>query len=171
MEIFRPEDLGLLEAMSDSDLNYIGYPGAEGSRHYIMAASPIAIRAGAEEWEKQAAMAFLEVLFSYDTQRQLQHINMSAREDVFMEQLDHMSPSTSCYVNGEVIPMEIDTGKTQEHLLQLCGKGTIYPMEGSVLKDMILEELAGYFDGAASAADAAAILQNRAQLYLDENGN
>lgn len=171
VEIFQPEDLGLLEAMSGSDLNYIGYPGAEGSRHYIMAASPITIRAGAEEWEKQAAMAFLEVLFSYDTQLQLQNINMSARADVFMEQIDNMSTSTSCYVNGEIVPMEIDTGKTKEHILQLCEKGTIYPMGGSVLKDMILEELSAYFNGTASAADAAAILQNRAQLYLDENEN
>lgn len=169
VDIFSPENLGSLEAMCSSELNYIGYPGADGARHYIMAGSPITIRAGAEEWEKQAAMAFLEVLFSYDTQRQIQDMDMSTREDVLMAQIDNMNTSVSNMVNGENISMEIDAEKTREHILQLCEKGTIYPLEGSVLKDMILEALSSCFDGTKTAEEAAATLQNRAQLYLDEN--
>ena len=39
----------------------------------------------------------------------------------------------------------------------------------SDISDIVMEEAASYFSGQKSAQDVAAVIQSRAQIYVDEN--
>lgn len=168
--LFSPASLAYYEAIMGEKADFTGFPGRNESRHYIMASDPVAIRATAQEWEKQAAMAFLEVLFSYDTQKMIEAGDtvLSARRDIFAEQMDALEDTVTYGVDGENVTMPVDIGKVKEDFLALYQKAVIYSQSDSGLADFLNEELSGYFAGEKTAEEAADALQNRVQLYLDE---
>lgn len=169
----------------DENLNIIGFPGVEGSEHYVNGGDPMVIRKTATDAEKEAAFAFMEFLLSYDVQKKMSDMELecSARQDVLTEQLtaipEHhirMTPGsmeifeqTGNYEDIKNIEVTIEPEVWTEAFWKLYDKLKPYPTFPEGLTVIIEEELDIYFGGGKTAEETAKILQNRVQLWIDEN--
>lgn len=59
--------------------------------------------------------------------------------------------------------------KQTQMIKQALSSMEVDSMEGTVILEIIIEELAGYLNGARDLDAACDVIQNRVQLYLDEN--
>lgn len=170
--ILGPESLAYYDAMLGEGANYIGFPGPDGSRNYISAASPLTIRASATEEQKQGAFLFLELLLEYQTQKDMVAGSrvFSVRQDVFEEQLENMDEEVTYTVDGEPLTIDVDAEDIKWKLLDLYEDSVPYPSLPPGLREVVSEELQSFFSGQKSAKDVCAVLQNRVQLYLNERG-
>lgn len=167
------------------NLNIIGFPGVEGSEHYVNGGDPMVIRKTATDAEKEAAFTFMEFLLSYDVQKKMSdtELQCSARRDVFEEQLaeipehySRMTPGsmeifeqTGNYEDIKDIEVTIAPEVWTEEFWKLYDKLKPYPTFPEELTVILDEELDIYFGGGKSAEETAEILQNRVQLWMDEN--
>ena len=160
------------DALVGENINYIGFPGVDGAQHYIMGAYPLTIRASAEEWEKQAAMAFMEVLYSHTVQKKMTdsgNAYFAARKDIFERQL--AEPDSEVYFfskDGGDFAIPVDSDRVSEVILRLSEEAVPLPETTGGLYDILYEELPAYFNGEKSLDEVCSILQNRVQLYLNE---
>lgn len=70
--------------------------------------------------------------------------------------------------NGEAIPIGVNTDEDNQKVYELLN-GAVFTEPNYEIINIIKEESAAYFSGQKSAEDAAEIIQNRVQNYLDEN--
>lgn len=101
------------------------------------------------------------MLLSYDVQKLFKYRPLSIREDLLMEDFSEVYPEPSMLIDKEIIHIGIDTEMIRERILKLMEEGIICPMNGSVLRDMLYEELESYFNGTKTAEEVATTLQNR----------
>lgn len=152
------------------EANYIGFPGINGSRHYMTASSPLAVRATALEEEKEGAFLFLESLFSYEAQKgMVEAVGLSVRRDVFEEQLNALEAEITYRVDGEAFTIPVDAETVKEEFLALYENSVPYPSLLESISAVLEEELESCFLGEKSAEEVGKVLQNRIQLYLYEN--
>lgn len=76
-----------------------------------------------------------------------------------------MALGTSGYVIEDAKPTQADVDKTME-IINSTKQITKYDY---TVTDIVVEEAGSYFSGSKTAADAAQMIQNRVQNYLDEN--
>lgn len=150
------------------DVNFVGFPGREGSCHFIRTREPVAVRRSASEEEKQAAFWFLSEMLGKEAQQSVGGGLYSVRKDVFEEQLEEPKDAGGYLIGGETVTVSGDWAAAKEELLSIYEKSVPVPAMPKSMDAVIFEELAGYFDEAKSMEDAAEIIQNRVQLYLDE---
>lgn len=163
------KDIAYYDAKLGDQVNYVGYPGKEGSCHYILSDKPLAVRATASGEEKEAALAFLKELLGKNAQRSLvKDFYFSVRQDIFLEQLDDMPEEWEGYIDGAPITIPVDKEQAKERVLSLYEKAVPYPSMPQEIGQVLEEELSECFQGAKSVEEVAGILQNRVQLYLDE---
>ena len=92
----------------------------------------------------------------------------SVRKDVFERRLADVESEVKYQVDGEELMIKVDREAVKETLLALYEESVPYPALPGDLADVFAEELSGFFQGGQSAEQAAKILQNRVQLYLNE---
>lgn len=167
-----PEGIGFYMTIFEKKLNIIGFPGKDGSNHYINAAYPLVIRETATAAEKKAAFTFLEFLLSYEGQVKyvLGESQSSVREDVFEEQLQDLLPDNTWYsYNDEVVEITVTPEEWTAEFEKIYEKLVPLPDFPADLEQIMREELEPYFDGEKELEETIEILQNRVQLWLDEN--
>lgn len=163
------KDIAYYDAKLGDQVNYVGYPGKEGSCHYILSDKPLAVRATASGEEKEAALAFLKELLGKNAQRSLvKDFYFSVRQDIFLEQLDDMPEEWEGFIDGAPVTIPVDKEQAKERVLSLYEKAVPYPSMPQEIGQVLEEELSECFQGTKSVEEAAGILQNRVQLYLDE---
>ena len=145
----------------------MGFPGKEGSCHFIRTMDPLAVRSSASEEEKQVAFWFLSEMLGEEAQRNLSR-NYSVREDVFLEQLEEPENKTLYRVGGESFTVTADWEAAKAKLLSIYEKCIPQPIMPEGMEVAISDELWECFYGTKSIEEVGKTLQNRVQLYLDE---
>lgn len=163
-----PDQIAYYREIYGEHVNFIGFPGREGSCHFIRTADPVAVRSSASEEEKQVAFWFLSGLLDTESQRSLGTSGFSVREDIFMEQLKEPAQRSQYVIGGETFTVSADWTTVKEELLALYEKCVPYPVMPDAVEAAISEELRECFYGSKSIPQVGEILQNRIQLYLDE---
>lgn len=182
------QEYQMMNGMFGEPVSFVGYPNGEKKGNLIQPASG-SVGIGAKSKHKEGAWKFVESLISEEFQDSLisEHgnygfpIKKSALEKQF--ELD-MKPEYYEDENGEQVEqMKTSWGyddfsmdiyaATQEEvdgvkaLIESCEK-----LSGNVdnqLVNIITEESEAFFKGQKSAADTAGVIQNRAQIYVNEN--
>ena len=177
LNLYKPEELSLWRAQLGNSMKYIGYPGQNGSQHYICSsAEPLAIRNTASEEEKEIARLFLQSVLSYESQSAVSHfrnffVGMSVRRDVFVEQLEGM-PDVTYFVepltSKEPIEIMVDKEMDTKEFLALMEQAVPYPYFPGELYLIMIDELDSYFSGVLTEEQVINNMENRVRIYLAE---
>lgn len=137
-----------------------GYPTLDGKLcHIISPTEQYSIYSGSAY--KEGAWAFIEFLLSEEEQKRYayERNGFPVRKDALVYAMEQPLKYTEGYLTEE-------NRASFEEILE-----TLTPPEctSSALYSFIWEELEPFFAGDKTAAEAAAVIQNRVQLYLDEN--
>lgn len=174
LTIQRPEQIALYRICYGEDINYIGYPSEEGSKHYLNGRSPIAIRRTATKEEKEIACAFISLLLSYDCQSKMSkgvNFSLSVRKDVLEEQINSVNENSMPYASGfEQIKLgdrvdNVQDAGTMYDLIDKAIPRKYFPRE---LNSILSDELSQYFSGTITEKILIDHLENRVGLYLEE---
>ena len=159
----------------EKSCHFVGFPGQEG---YGYAASYELVAVNANSKNKDAALEFLWDMFSLEGQQKIAFEGGSVREDVVRESVvlkdwgDGNGPDY-CYDLGDGSYMALEVKEDgssfmEEYVTALKGlEGQDSRAEAVV--DIVKSEAEAYFAGDRPAEEIARIIQNRVQLYLDEN--
>lgn len=175
LTIRKPEELAAYRICYGEDANYIGYPTKDGAVCFMEShGSPLAIRRSAEEEEKAAAAAFINLCLSYEGQVQAAkdlNFGLSIRRDVLEEQITAMNGDTVAYISGfgeTRLGSKLDIDLDREILLDMIEKAKPKKYFPKELRDVIFEELDGYFSGTITEDMLIDNLESRVGLYLGE---
>lgn len=173
----NPQMVAGIRIYYGEDANCIGYPRKDGSAPIMGSSSPLlAIRKTATDEEKEVAIAFLNLLLSYEGQQMLAkdiNFNMSVRRDVLEEQIADMNQGTRVELGdggavsfslGDQVNLELDRN-TLMHLIETAEPAQDIPEE---LDDILHEELEQYFSGTITEDILIDRLESRVGLYLNE---
>ncbi len=176
-----PGDLLFATACFQDQEALIGWPSAQG-RGVSMNASSLCLNANSSC--KEGAKEFLCYLVSAEGQlRFVQNYSNMDDDIVFSCRMDVTEEALNAYQENPSVKKNSFTRKTwgvdytiaplnEEQIAQFWALFEDAKPEfswPSEIYDMACEELAPYFAGDCTAEDAAAKLDNRMQLYLDEN--
>lgn len=175
VNINRPEQLALYRMYYGEKLQYSGYPTKNGTKHYLVGNQPITIRKNASKEEVIGACLFLQTLLSYEVQAEKIKNDMhsfSVRKDVLEEQLAAVNQDTNAYAMGidqTRLGDSVDHEKDKETFYYLLQNATPKKYLPKELLNIFVEELGRYIEGEITVDMALEHLENRVQLYLDEN--
>lgn len=152
----------------------IGFPGEDGSSSFIENSSQgyLAVNINAEN--KEEIKDYLNFLLSYEKQYEV--YGSSVRLDVIRDSIVYdrdgktLIRRTTAEPDGPIreIPLKPDGTSFLEEYLEFVQNCKPDPGRIPQLSEIIGDELQSCFEGGKSAEDAAAAIQNRIQLYLDE---
>lgn len=156
------------------DCHIIGFPGEDGSNSFITGYSQgyLAVNVNAEN--KEEIKDYLNFLLSYEKQYEV--YGSSVRLDVIRDSIVYdrdgktLIQRTTADPDGPIrdIPLKPDGTSFLEEYLEFVKNCKPDPARIPQLSEIIGDELLSCFEGGKSADDAAAAIQNRIQLYLDE---
>ncbi len=175
-----PSDLLFATACFQGQEALIGWPSAQG-RGVSMSADSLCLNAnssckdGAKEFLRYLVSAEGQLRFVQNYSIMKDYIVFSCRMDVTEEALNAYQENPKVKKNSGYKSLGVEyavTPLSEEQIAQFWSlfedaKPEFYWL--SEICDMAREELAPYFSGDCTAEDAAAKLDNRVQLYLDEN--
>lgn len=160
---------------------FVGFPTESGNGAYINASTQMVLSAKSDNLD--GAWDFVRYYLTDEYQESLGW-GLSVNRRIFMEQAqkatrrptytdyetgEEVEYDQTMYINGEDIAIE---PLTQEQLDQVIAYietvNTGYYYNEDVM-NIINEEMGAFYSGQKSARDTAAIIQSRAQLYVDEN--
>lgn len=168
-------EFGRVLAAMGEDYHCVGYPtqGDSGS-YFNFYNGCVAVSTGAEH--REIIDDFLNYLVEYETQRRYctDWVRRDVLQDCVKEQVEMYGEKAPIpvFVMGEreVIPLtgrEDGTSYLPEYL-ELLEQCIPRKTEWNTIRNIVREEAAAFFAGDKSAHEAAEIIQNRVQLYLEE---
>ncbi len=183
------QEYQMMNGMFGEKVSYVGYPNSEREGNLVQGTGGF-MGISAKSKKKDAAWEFVSSMLSEDYQQSLVEgngsgwgfpIKISALEKMFERD---MTPEYYEDENGnQVEQMKTSWGyddfnmdiyaATQEEVDEVRKLiESAHRISGSVdqqLTNIITEESAAFFKGQKSAADTAAVIQNRIQIYVNEN--
>jgi len=139
-------------------LVYRGYPTATGEPKYLIRMNCISILSKSKC--KEGAYAFIEYLLTRNSGSggfTTYKVGYEESREDFLEM----------YVTDELDKEELE--KRVSALEEMMDSAVADTMENQTIRTMIIEEAKAYFAGDRTLEDTCRIIQNRVQLYLDEN--
>lgn len=166
-----PESFTYYDTILGESVQYIGFPGNDGSKHYLSTVAPITVRATASEEEKEGAILFLKYLISYEAQKSSWNAvrSLSVRKDVLEESLEEINDYAYFSVDGENFEISVDKVDVKKRFTDLYEKSEVWPNLPNEVRMILEEETGSYFNGQKSAKQVSEIIQNRIQLYFYEH--
>lgn len=175
-----------VNGMMGEDVSYIGFPTESGKGSYIEAYTSFAM--SAKSANKEGAWKFLRVFLSEDYQKNedneygytygLSVLKSEVRKtvDQAMERpywIDFDGSKQyyddTIYINEQEIVVNPFSQAQADALFNfLCSVNTPSYYDEKVM-EIVSEEVAAFFAGSKSASDVADMIQNRVQLYVNEN--
>lgn len=162
-------------------ISFVGFPTQEGHGGYIQPSYQFAISSKCNE--QDGAWEFLKRFLKEDFQQGEQGYGMPLSKTA-MKKLCEEAKERPHYTddkgeevyydetynigNAEVV-LEQMTDEDIERVLSYIESVTNTYGNQSDISDIVMEEAASYFSGQKSAQDVAAVIQSRAQIYVDEN--
>ena len=154
--------------------HFVGVPGQEG---YGFSRSNYMLVVNANTKHRDAVLKCLWSLFSVKAQQQMSHFG-PVREDLVRESvlekgtnmLTKNKPGFDTGDGGvhELEPREDGSSFVEEYIAALKGL-EVRDSRSNAVVDIVESEAGLYFEGVRTAEQTAAIIQNRVQLYLNEN--
>lgn len=164
------------------DVSYVGFP-MEGGQGALINAGQIYTISDRSNF-KEGAWQFLRYYLTDEYQSEMTEWNLSIHMNRFKENANKATEKPywideetgekheyeeTFYMNGESIPIpqmtQAQVDKVVNYILSL--KKCSY--DNTNVINIINEEMGGYFSGQKSAQEVAGVIQNRVQLYVDEN--
>ena len=160
--IFSVDQLASYNRTLDGRTSILGLP-AEGSVCHVMDA-PMKLAISSTSPHKDAAWSFVRTMLEENAQLGsiLLPIGRAAFRRLGQDAIDGKSLLISYFEGLEISQADVDM---LESLMESTHYATSYD---SVVLDLVLEEAAAYFGGDRSAAQVAANIQSRIQLYVNE---
>lgn len=170
-------ELNYREACFEGEPANIGFPRSEGNGIYVTP-NMLYVNAGSEV--KDGAYEFLRFLVSEEGQRRyvernragdsasLMPVRLELLEEMTALEMGKAGETTARSATGVLFAKDGFTQAQKERfdrLLERAEPGDWYAAE---IMSIVYEELEPYFAGQRTAAEAAANLHNRVQLYMDE---
>lgn len=160
---------------------FAGYPNSKGVPYYYLDTDYVLAMNSASE-NKEGVWAFLEFLLSKEQQSSLQNSknsvkDFSVRQDVFEAYIDNQfenweNISKSNRTNKISLEQWTEppkvSGEDKEFLISMVENAYWDNTFNEIYWDIIAEEAGSFWAGDKTAEEAAGIIQNRVQLYLDE---
>lgn len=162
-------DTQIMPKYFGEDISYVGYPSAEGNSSGIECSYMWALSAKSEH--RDAAWSFIKSLFEDEYQRSgYKFPVMKASFENLLAEKMHSSENGSAYIGNNVdVALHAMTETEAEELRELVDGAKLSYRYNTTIKDIVLEEAQAFFAGSRSAEDTAAIIQDRVQIYLEEN--
>lgn len=182
LQIYQLKQLASEEVFYGGDLIWVGYPGeGESSKTYAFVDSLLCILANSDK--KEQAFAFWEYYvqsksddagkLSTKTSILEQQIEGAGQKDYYVNEAGEQVERAVGYVNyttiNERTPYYALNEKQTQMIKQALDSMEVDSLEGTTILEIIIEELTGYLNGAQDLDAACDVIQNRVQLYLDEN--
>ena len=154
------------------DIAYVGYP-SESREGSCIRIGGISFALSAESDNLEGAWEFVRMFLTEDFQRdELYGVNGSSlpiRRDVFDERAQiAVTQEGYCFINGEFFPIPPMTQEQIDRAVDFIESLHNMAFEDEVIINIIYEEAESFFHGRRTAEEAAGLIQNRVQLYLDE---
>lgn len=148
------------------DYYFVGLPTEGESGNYLFCNGVAVVNRNLSNPE--AVVNYLECLIGKEVQyMEYANAQLPVRR-IFEEDIRYSYDGTESYWNGELLVVKEDGGRILQDFnsfLESCVPG---PRLYENLEAIIWEEAQGYFEGDKTAEEAARIINNRIQLYLDE---
>ena len=170
-------ELNYREACFEGEPANIGFPRSEGNGIYV---TPNMLYVNAGSKGKDGAYEFLRFLVSEEGQRRYVERNRSgggvSLMPIRLDILDEMTAlemrkageTTARSATGVLFVKDGFTQEQKERFDRLLEKAEPGNWHAAEIMSIVYEELEPYFAGQRTAAEAAANLDNRVQLYMDE---
>lgn len=152
------------------EIKNVGFPTPDGTPYYILQPKmQIAMYSDSEQ--KEGAWTFIEYMLSEEEQSWYgQEVSAfpvrKSALDVYLtkpySRIDKMIDEISSEKVEEVKELAAEIKKMFPYL-------HLSQRSSSTIADIVIEEVQAYFAGDKTVEETAAIIQNRAQLYIDEN--
>ena len=129
---------------------------------------------------KEGAIDFLRFLTSYDNQSMMANnqygfaINKNVLEEQIKERIKELpddisvSQGTVELYEWEILTQDLFTSNQAEELLKVINESRAYSTRFNAITKILYEETHPFFAGERTAEDVAMYVQNRVQLYLNE---
>lgn len=169
------------------NITFIGYPNQERQGNYVRPSGGF-VGISSNSKNKEGAWEFLQMLLSQEYQDSLNnqmYIGFPIRISATEKQLEEaMKPEYTTDENGNQIEMEkcqwqfddfdvsiyAATQEEADELMTLLQSATYLQTNVySEMSDIIIEEAEPFFKGQKTAGEVANIIQNRIQVYMNEN--
>ena len=162
------------------DVSYIGFPTENGKGSYAMANECYAISSRSKNTE--AAWEFLRYYLTEEYQSSLQWglpvqkkyfdenaKNALGRPFYIDEEGNKQEYDENFYLNGEAIVLDPLTQEQVDKVVSfILSIDKCYYYNEDII-NIVNEEMDAFFTGQKSAQEVAKIIQNRAQIYVNEN--
>lgn len=160
-------------------VSYIGFPTESGQGAYVEANQSFAI--SAKSRYKDVAWEFLRYYLTDEYQSEL--YGFPIQRKYFMEQAQEATErpfwtdengnkveyDDTFWINGESIIIPPMSQEQLDAAVAMIESITKHPYQNTDLMNIINEDMGAFFSGQKSAKEVADLIQNRAQLYVDEN--
>ena len=165
----------------DGDIYYAGYPSVD--EHLRPASCVCQVSVMADSEYKDAIYDFLDILLSYENQRQIlcsqqgyTPVNDQVLEEYFNCLTDPQSikdPIEEYWYEEatRIDESEISVSEIEQYKILKCSPNCIIDSEDSGLWNILFEEMDSYYSSNKSVNEIAMSLTARLNLYLDENYN
>lgn len=153
------------QGITEGDTVAIGFPTAEGVPcHWLAGVDGLSLNVNSEN--KEGAWAFLEYLILHEADAWYSGQTFPTLKTGFAAAMETAMERTDVLkMNGYDIPQA--TQEDVDNLLEIIDSCKVY--EGhSEIEEILIEELSACFYDGRSVEDTVRVIQNRAQLYLNE---
>ena len=170
-------ELNYREACFEGEPANIGFPRSEGNGIYV---TPNMLYVNAGSGVKDGAYEFLRFLVSEEGQRRyvernrsgggasLMPIRLDILEEMTAQEMRKAGETTARSATGVLFGKDGFTQAQKERFDRLLERAEPGSWHAAEIMSVVYEELEPYFAGQKNAEEAAANLDNRVQLYLDE---
>ncbi len=158
------------------DYTYVGYPSENGKGGKIEPSVELAVTSTCPD--KEAAWQIVKQYIAYEAEKP-HYGGMSIVESLFTEEMDeamHLTdlqgdeivevPSITSKLGMEIFPLTQAERDEEERYIRSCD--TLYNALDDAVLNIIREETDVYFAGDCTAAEAASMIQKRAELMISE---
>lgn len=163
------------------DVTFIGFPNENRKGSIINANLSIVLSAKSKSLD--GAWEFVRYYLTDEYQNSDQRWGMSVNKNIFKQEAQEalerpyyidengnkVEYDENFYINGEDIPLPTLTQQQVDKIVSFVESVDRRGYYNDSIINVITEEIAPFFAGQKSAQEAAAIIQSRAQVYINEN--
>ena len=159
----------------DEKCHAVGFPAEDRQGHYLEAEGLLVVNANVNEDKKEQVRNLLIYMVGEEVQKKITHYALSIIDGLVNDNVYYDEETEEYYykenegVQHKIIP-DKDGKIYLDEYRELIAKAT--PLKGDMnLVNILLEELQAFFTGDRSALEVTRKIDNRVQLYLDEQGS
>ena len=169
--IFSMYDFCRIYEVMGEDAMIVGFPTEEGNGNYVSDDGMLVVNPNARD--KEGIKELLEYLLSLECQQKLE-FGISARMDIPESQVHYNTYFEKyCweYHDGSkrFLPEKADGSTYLNEYVEYIKSAVPLPDRSDDLFNMVYEEAESYFNSDKTVDEVTEIIQNRVQLYLEEN--